>query len=258
MGYGDSSLMFFRKKKNDDIILDCYTYNPYAYNFAKINYGYHYIPEWWKKTPKLLEKRIATIKNCPAFVEYYTKGIVLPMWCELIIQIKPKGNEQLFTWKSSHKEFGINHHTQEQFKGFSKEDGHNLKMVSPWYIKCKEEISFTYTQPTWNQRDIIFDLILQPGVLSFKSNMQTNLNYFFQQKNTQQDIHIQPLTPMVIMHPISERKVKLRHHFLTSKEDEALSGINSGMLFDIYPENVHKKNKKLFEKIDEVDGGIYK
>ena len=92
MGYGDSSLMFFRKKKNDDIILDCYTYNPYAYNFAKINYGYHYIPEWWKKTPKIVEKRIATIKNCPAFVEYYTKGIVLPMWCELIIQIKPKGN----------------------------------------------------------------------------------------------------------------------------------------------------------------------
>ena len=25
-----------------------------------------------------------------------------------------------------------------------------------------------------------------------------------------------------------------------------------------FPENVHKKAKKLFEKIDEVDGGIYK
>ena len=66
---------------------------------------------------------------------------------------------------------------------------------------------------------------------------------------------------MVIMHPISERKVKLRHHFLTSKEkdeDGALSATTNGMLFDNYPENLYKKNKKLFEKIDEVDGGIYK
>ena len=53
--------MFWNRKK--DIVLDCYTSNPFAYNLARINYGYHFIPEWWKKTPKILEKRIATIKN---------------------------------------------------------------------------------------------------------------------------------------------------------------------------------------------------
>ena len=135
-----------KRKKDDDIILDCYTYNPYAYNFAKINYGHHYIPEWWKNTPKVVEKN-ATIKNCPAFVEYYKKGIVLPMWCEVELQIKLKG-DGLYTWKSAQKEFSILHHEQEQFEGFTKEDGHNLKIMSPWFIKCKEEIDFTFSEVT--------------------------------------------------------------------------------------------------------------
>ena len=43
--------MFWNRKK--DIVLDCYTSNPFAYNLARINYGYHFIPEWWKQTPKI-------------------------------------------------------------------------------------------------------------------------------------------------------------------------------------------------------------
>jgi len=247
------------RKSSNDIILDCYTYNPYAYNFAKINYGHHYVPEWWKNTPSIVEEH-PTIKSCPAFIEYYKKGIVLPMWCEVEVQIQPKG-EGLFTWKSAQKEFSITEHQQEQFKGFAKEDGYNLKIISPWFIKCKEEINFTFTQPIWNQRDTMFNLILTPGIVSFKSQMFSNLNYFFQQKDIQQDINIQPLTPMVIMHPMSERKVKLRHHLLTSKDKdgfETLGHHTNGLLLDRYPEPMSKKKKSLFEKIDKMEERIYK
>ena len=76
------------RKKNDDVILDCYTYNPYVYNFAKINYGYHFLPEWWKKTPKNRGSGNDTIKNCPAIVEYYKKSIALRTndWSKSIYQ----------------------------------------------------------------------------------------------------------------------------------------------------------------------------
>ncbi len=247
------------RKSSNDIILDCYTYNPYAYNFAKINYGHHYVPEWWKNTPSIVEEH-PTIKSCPAFIEYYKKGIVLPMWCEVEVQIQPKG-EGLFTWKSAQKEFSITEHQQEQFKGFAKEDGYNLKIISPWFIKCKEEINFTFTQPIWNQRDTMFNLILTPGIVSFKSQMFSNLNYFFQQKDIQQDINIQPLTPMVIMHPMSERKVKLRHHLLTSKDREGFGTLGhhtNGLLLDRYPKPMSKRKKDLFEKIDKLEEGTYK
>ena len=246
-------------KKNDDIILDCYTYNPYAYNFAKINYGYHFLPEWWKKTPKN-NKNYGTIKNCPAIVEYYKKSIILPMWCELEIVIEPKGNDMLFSWKSAQKNFLIEPHPQEQFRGFAKQDGHNLKLISPWYIKCKESIDFTFTQPVWSQRDSIFNLSLMPGVINFKNQMQSNINCFFQQVDTKQVVHIEPLTPIAIMHPMSERKIKLRHHLLTSQDKDktwgSLGHATNGLFFE--EELFSKKKKNVFKKIDEIDGGVYK
>ena len=246
-----------RGKKDDDIILDCYTYNVYAYNFAKINHGYHYIPEWWKKTPTITENSTRTIKKCPAVIEYYKKGIVLPMWCEVKIQVNPIGDKELCRWESSQKDFQIVTHAQEQFDGFTKNNGNNLKILSPWFIKCEEEIYFTYTQPIWSQRDTMFNLILTPGVLSFKHQMWTSLNYFIEQKDVQQNIHIEPLTPMLIMHPMSERKIKLRHHLLTTK-DRALEHPTYGMFINDQTTDHFKRKKSLFEKIDKIDRGVYK
>ena len=91
--------------------------------------------------------------------------------------------------------------------------------------------------------------------------MDCNLNYFFQQKDTQQVINIKTLTPMVIMHPISERKVKLRHHLLTSKDREGFGTLHQGidsLLLDRYPKLISRQKKKLFEKIDKIDRGVYK
>ena len=247
------------RKKNDDVILDCYTYNPYVYNFAKINYGYHFLPEWWKKTPKNKGSGHDTIKNCPAIVEYYKKSIVIPMWCEFEMVIEPKGNDNLFSWTSAQKDFRIEQHPQEQFQGFAKQDGHDVKILSPWFIKCKESIDFTFTQPVWSQRDNIFNLVLMPGVVNYKYQMQSNFNFFFQQTDTRQVIHIEPLTPIAILHPMSERKIKLRHHLLTSKdENETTGSLAHGTNGLFFMRGVYKKKRDIFKKIDEIDGGTYK
>ncbi len=249
------------RKRDDDIILDCYTHNSYAYNFAKINYGSHYIPDWWKTTQRTAGDSL-TIKNCPAIIDYYKKGIVLPMWCEVEIIINQKGSENLFTWKSAQKEFNITEHAQSQLKGFAKEDGHNLKIMSPWFIKCREDINFTFTQPVWSQRDTIFNFVLTPGVLSFKSQMDCNLNYFYKQTDKKQVINIDPLTPMAIMHPMSDRKIKLNHHLITSRDKDGnptFGHFSNGLFLYRHPEKLlFRTKKKLFEKIDKIEKGVYK
>ena len=218
-------MTFWRKKK--DIVLDCYTSNPFAYNFARINYGHHFIPEWWKKTPKNRGSGNDTIKNCPAIVEYYKKSIVIPMWCEFEMVIEPKGNDNLFSWTSAQKDFRIEQHPQQQ--------------------------------SVWSQRDNIFNLVLMPGVVNYKYQMQSNFNFFFQQTDTRQVIHIEPLTPIAILHPMSERKIKLRHHLLTSKdENETTGSLAHGTNGLFFIRKIYKKKKNIFKKIDEIDGGTYK
>ena len=55
-----------------------------------------YIPEWYKNTPAFIskgeirpeEKRDSgTIKSCPAVHDWFSQGYVLPMWCDLYLEI---------------------------------------------------------------------------------------------------------------------------------------------------------------------------
>ena len=64
----------------------------------------NYIPEWWKNTPSFIpndrplvpgrekieaveKKNTGTIKICPAVHEWFLQGYVIPMWCDLYLEI---------------------------------------------------------------------------------------------------------------------------------------------------------------------------
>ena len=152
-------------------------------------------------------------------------------------------------------------HSKEQFFGFAGKDGVNLKISAPWVIKCKELIHFTYTQPVWSQPDMVDDLTLLPGVLEFKNQHAIELNYFFRQRETKRKVNIHPLTPMVIMHPMSERPIKFRHHYIEDKnvwlDRFAKKGV--GMFLDLADgasmdlQKYYKKRSKFWEKRDKIE-----
>ena len=262
--------MFWKNKK--DVILDCYTSNPFAYNLARINYGYHFIPEWWKRTPKKVQiteleqkrkKEEDTIRKCPGIVTYYKTGIVIPMWCELNMVLCRKDENELFKGKSSNDSLQVRFHGPEQFIEFAKEDGHNLKLVSPWHIRCKEPILFTMSQPTWSQRDTMEHLHLLPGVLDFKTQMSTNLNYFVVRKDHRVELNIDPLTPMAILHPHTDRKIVLKHHYVHDN-DIFQKVMRAG--FSMFNMDAHgnrfkgqtKKEIRLIQRVDEMNKDEWK
>ena len=56
----------------------------------------NYIPEWWKNTPSFIPnmevdrprpRERATIKVCPSVQDWFLQGYVLPMWCDLYLEI---------------------------------------------------------------------------------------------------------------------------------------------------------------------------
>ena len=262
-------MTFWRKKK--DIVLDCYTSNPFAYNFARINYGHHFIPEWWKQTPKevsikgrgTLDGESATIKKCPGLINHYKKSIIIPLWTELRLMFYAKNEDKDCAYISSHDEFSLGAHPKEQFLKFSGEDGYSLKIESPWYLRCREDIQFTSTQPIWNHRDTMFHLQMLPGTLDFKTQTSPSMNYFFEKKEHRVELNIEPLTPMVMMHPMSERKVVLKHHYVDNKDtlwkvmssDFAMFK-NRGHGFR-FKGQLEKKNQ-MIKKVDEMNKDEWK
>tara|TARA_R110000803_G_C11887749_1_gene310571 strand:+ start:54 stop:845 length:792 start_codon:yes stop_codon:yes gene_type:complete len=255
---------FLRRKKEGPIFLDCYTSSHYAYNHAKIDHARKYIPEWWKREPAYLEGDKVTIKHCSAFTDYYATGIVIPLWGEVEITVHPLGERDgTFSWVSSNLDFDLHStaHGKAQWEGFGNDNLTNIKFVSPWILKTREVVQFAWSQPTWSQPDTFNGLTALPGVMQFKTQGATNINYVVESKAETQTFNLQPLTPLAIMHPMTERKVEIRHHFVTEEKLEHIGRRGGGMLLGAGEADVlhgssatlRKKKAAFWKKADELN-----
>ena len=64
----------------------------------------NYIPEWWKNTPTLAPnierggtEEEKTVKICPVVQDWFLQGYVIPMWCDLHVEIKENGEFKIST-----------------------------------------------------------------------------------------------------------------------------------------------------------------
>ena len=75
------------------------------------------LPEWFKSVPLYPPKKnpdihLGTIKQCPGFIDIFKKGFVVPLWCDLYLEIKD--NE--IKWETPDKKFIFDIHPHVQFK----------------------------------------------------------------------------------------------------------------------------------------------
>tara|TARA_B100000900_G_scaffold164155_1_gene139411 strand:- start:12028 stop:12765 length:738 start_codon:yes stop_codon:yes gene_type:complete len=97
-----------------------------------------YLPQWFKNMPQFSgvgEARIedqGTFKRCPAIVDMFTNAYVVPMWCDLELEITQQG----FRYKASNPNFIFEGHTNQQFVDHN-DSGYKfiVKAVSPWKAK---------------------------------------------------------------------------------------------------------------------------
>ena len=247
--------MFFIKKS--EIVLDCFTDLPFVYDYAKVNHAIKFLPEWWKETPKI-ESNIATIKNCQGIIDFYKKGFIIPSWFSLNLTVKALdecGNGEQWTWTSSNKEVQLDYHQSNQFFRFSEDDSSNLKFESPWFFRTKDEALFTMTQPTWNHRNWLSNFITLPGILNFKTQHATNINFLVINGQTEKHILIEPLTPLVILHPLTDKKVVIKTHLVDKKELERITGIEKFLPSVSPQESIDKRlnRKKFINKFNTIN-----
>jgi len=246
-------MLFFFKKK--EIVLDCFTTVPHVYEYAKIEKAIKYIPEWWKNTPKTLADNTPTIKNCVGLIDFYKKGIVIPSWFEMDLTVFKDNSETWFEWAASNNDLNTaESHQPEMFSSFADKNGKNIKITSPWMLKTKEEVYFTWTEPTWNIRSLVTKISVLPAVINFKYQHATSINLFVELTDKDQKFTIPALNPLVIMHPLTEKNVVINTHLIDEKEKLKIFGVRRLILRrNGDPVDVYKKKKNLVDQIDRIN-----
>jgi len=207
--------MFIFKQK--PIHLDCFTYNTMAYHYTEISPAINYIPKWWKKLPSS-NKENTTMKSCAGFIDLYNKGLIIPLWSDLSIEV----HEDYLNWEFADRKSKIESHTKNQSGDFI--DNSNcihIKIESPWYFRCKENIHWHFSQPIWN--DLSGKIYCVPsGVLEFNYQHTTNINILVRDNNDKFIIlHNHPMAHII---PISERPLKIHNHLIGLDEYNNMHG----------------------------------
>jgi hypothetical protein len=250
-----------RKKK---IILDCFTTESQVFDYCKIKSGKQQLPDWWKNTPKDSpptsgqdgqDWNVPSIRACKGIKDYYDTSIMFPLWTDFSLELLHDGSENLYRWNSVDPKFDTNgSHHKVGTENFCKSDGFTLKFTSPWLFKCNSDVNFLMSQPTWHDRALTDNLVVLPGVLNFKYQHGTNINFFLRNYTHSRTINIPAFTPLAMFHPLTEDKVVVQNHLIDESEEKRLYGDLS--IFKLNKTNsfykLYNRRKKLYDDSDEI------
>lgn len=208
-------MFWFKRSK---IHVDCFTTNVHAFELFPIDNSLEFIPEWWTHAPKEYKVRdlfpSSTIKRCPAIINQYKYGIIIPLWSDLAVSSKGGTNWEI---KFSDPKTNMEQHDAGQWSAYADPTKFtHIKLKSPWALKTKDEIYWTYSKPVWNfpAGD---KLIVAPGVLEFKHQHSTHVNLFIPTSDAFSQVFTagQPISQMI---PLSDKEVVVHRHLIDEAE----------------------------------------
>ena len=226
---------FFHRKKK--IVIDCFTSNKNAYEFAPIVRGTKLLPEWWKKLPTNDPNDIDfnttnnNMRNCYGFLELYKRSIVLPFWTDLHLKVTP---DRGYQYQLLNSEKPVQHNPQQYKGGF--ENYYHIKLKSPWILREKTGVHFTWVGAEWNNDQ--YDFRILPGCLEYRVNCVTHVNMMLPKKTNEYMQYIPIGQPLVHIIPNDDAKITIKNHMVSEEEIKrfslpppSFSGINK--LIDI-------------------------
>jgi hypothetical protein len=147
------------------------------------------IPEWFTKLRmdlprpdhkpfpvmgELLKKWSShTIKKCPAVVDYFAEGYIIPLWSDILIQ--RHGDD--FHFETNHDQgigSTIEFHDESQFSTYPfkrKDLRRAVKFTSPWFFHTPPGWSMLFIPPLLHPNN---DFTLFPGIVETDSFHQVN------------------------------------------------------------------------------------
>jgi hypothetical protein len=229
-------------KKSPTLKIECFNLNYQLIKLFPIVSSKESIPDWWQKLPRTFKFNssvdIPTMRTCPGFIEFFKRGITIPLW-----------QDHKITWANNRLievqvPGGVNpenqtSHPGEQFN-FAFKNWTNVKLMSPWNLRTKREVPFLVVEALWNKPNLE-DWALPPGVLEFKYQHTTHLNMFLPPVQRIGELEIPAGTPMVHLIPLESVNIELEFIEMTREQS------NSFRLFPWSFNNSYHKTKKILQ-----------
>ena len=127
-----------------------------------------FIPDWWKRVQRKIDSKLdnkGTVRNCPSFPEYINQGFVVPLWCDLYLEIEQE--EGKWKWRSPDKNFSFSTHQNSQFRDWlprHMQDNTSIvvKPNCPWRVKTPPGWS-VWQLPMYYHYNTMFETL--PGII---------------------------------------------------------------------------------------------
>jgi len=205
------------KRKYIDVF--CYTNNVSAYEYFPIRQAREFIPQWWKDIPNTVYDENSnyhtkgflkpTMKRCPGIIEYYKKGLMIPLWSDIEIIIDKNINEHGWSTATADRSPFEPHPDYQKGSFLSSSNWFHNKLISPWKIETREPMDFLYLQPHWNLNELNHDIIIPNGYNTFyKDNHSTHIQMFVN-KSFDRVVNIEAGTPILHLVPLTDKKIKI-------------------------------------------------
>lgn len=194
--------------------------------------GAQMIPDWFTKMNKdipdlegpfpkvgdwIEEFTGHTIKKCPAVVDYFTQGYVIPLWSDILIQ----KIEDRIHWENNKLDIGvIEFHNFQQAPTYHFKEGdyrHPLKFISPWWFKTPPGYSTLFLQPQLHPQD---NYTLFPGIVETDSFHQINFPAVW---HTEGDTILKRGIPFLHVIPFKREKIKNINRFAEAEDHDMIT-----------------------------------
>lgn len=220
-------MMFWFKPKK--IHVDCFTKHEKIAKANPIKKAHHFVPDWWKKLDNVVYSKNpngmaipnATMKSCAGFIDLYRSGLIMPMWCDFLIEVH--GDSYRYQIAIADAGFKTDQPVvihQSFQNGNHYENKINIKIHSPWQLREKTGVKFLYTPCTWETVKKIPKVGILNGILDFKYQHGTNVQTFFPSEVDQYRVEIDAGMPLVQIIPLSEKRVVPHIHVIDEIEFE--------------------------------------
>ena len=218
-------MIFFFKTK--PIVIDAFTPSERIAKDYPISLSNKHTPDWWRSLapdmptmPQWPKIKISTMKRCQGFIDMYANSYTLPLWTDINVELDYTGREPKDGYTCADTITKLVGHDSKQWEGFLDPNKfHHYKIMAPWYMRGKDNVSWSYTQSTWSHGHLLNDVTILPAQLNFKYASAINVNAMFHIGPTRRNsIFLEAGLPLVNLVPISDRKVDLRIHPVTQDE----------------------------------------